>query len=203
MKTANGHQDWEPDLPLTIPHLDVEMEEASEGGGRFLIRALWDIITTVVPAVLLALFINLFVAQAMVVQGPSMQPTLHYDQRVLVEKLTYRFFHGPHRGDIVVIEVEGEHDPLIKRVVALPGETVEVHNGKVTIDGEPLEEPWTTRPGGPGYGPTRVPELHVFVLGDNRGSSRDSRSFGAVPVDHVIGRAWLVYWPLSEVKLVR
>jgi len=202
MKTVDNHQDWEPDLPLTIPDLDVEAE-TPESGAQFLARAVWNIITTIVPAVLLALFVNLFVAQAMVIQGPSMQPTLHYNQRVLVEKLTYHFFHGPRRGDVVVIEVEEERDPLIKRVVALPGETIEVHNGQVMIDGEPLEEPWPTRPGGPGYGPTRVPELHVFVLGDNRGSSRDSRSFGAVPVSHIIGQAWLVYWPLSDIKLVR
>lgn len=173
---------------------------AAPGMGRFLLRMLWDVVSTVVPAIFIALFINVFVAQAMVVQGPSMQPNLYYDQRVMVEKVTYRFFHGPRRGDVVIVDVPGEEEPLIKRVVALSGETVEVRDGQVLINGELLEEPWTIRLGGPNYPPMLVPPLHVFVLGDNRGSSRDSRAFGPVSVDQLVGRAWLVYWPLDQVK---
>jgi signal peptidase I len=150
----------------------------------------------------MALFINVFVAQAMVVQGPSMQPNLYYDQRVMVEKLTYRFVHGPRRGDVVIVDLPDEEEPLIKRVVALSGEMVEVRGGQVFIDDQLLEEPWMTQQGGPNYPATLVPPLHVFVLGDNRGSSRDSRSFGPVSVDQIVGRAWLVYWPLDQVKLV-
>ena len=84
----------------------------------------------------------------------------------------------------------------------LSGKTVAVQGGRVLIDGQLLEEPWTTRPGGPSYPATVVPAMHVFVLGDNRGSSRDSRSFGPVALEQVIGRAWFVYWPLDQVKLV-
>ena len=170
--------------------------------GHTLMRVVWDLVSTVVPAVIIALFINVFVAQAMVVQGPSMQPNLNYDQRVMVEKITYRFFHGPRRGDIVIVDVPGEDEPLIKRVVALSGETVEVRSGQVWINGELLEEDWATHRGGPNYPSTAVPPLHVFVLGDNRGSSRDSRSFGAVSVDRLVGRAWLLYWPLDKIKIV-
>jgi signal peptidase I len=183
---------------------DLEDGEAGppSGVGRVLLRVLWDVVSTVLPAIFIALFINVFVAQAMVVQGPSMQPNLYYDQRVMVEKVTYRFFHGPRRGDVVIVEVPGEEEPLIKRVVALSGETVEVRDGQVLINGQLLEEPWTTRLGGASYAPTLVPPLHVFVLGDNRGSSRDSRAFGPVSVDQLVGRAWLVYWPLDQMKLV-
>ena len=99
------------------------------GAGHFLLRALWDVMSTILPAVFIALFINVFVAQAWVVEGPSMQPNLYYDQRVMVEKITYRLFHGPRRGDVVIVDVPGEGEPLIKRVMALPGETVEVHGG--------------------------------------------------------------------------
>jgi signal peptidase I len=173
--------------------------EAPHVGG-LLLRALWDLVSTVVPAVLVALFVNIFVVQAMVVQGPSMQPNLHYNQRVMVEKISYRFVHGPRRGDVVVVEVENEKEPLIKRVVALSGETVEVREGRVFIDGELLAEPWDTRQGGPYCAATFVPPLHVFLLGDNRGSSRDSRAFGPVSVDQIVGRAWLVYWPLDQIK---
>jgi signal peptidase I len=189
-----------PEPSATEP--GVEEADTVPGVGRLLWRTLWDVISTVVPAVVIALFINVFVAQAMVVQGPSMQPNLYYDQRVMVEKITYRLAHGPRRGDVVVVEVPGEEEPLIKRVVALPGEMVEVRGGRVFINGELLEEPWATRQGGPSYASTLVPPLHVFVLGDNRNSSRDSRSFGPVLVDQLIGRAWLVYWPLDQVKLV-
>ncbi len=170
--------------------------------GHTLLRVVWDLASTIVPAVIIALFINVFVAQAMVVQGPSMQPNLNYDQRVMVEKITYRFFHGPRRGDVVIVDVPGEDEPLIKRVVALSGEMVEVRGGQVWINGELLEERWTTQQGGPNYPSTLVPPLHVFVLGDNRGSSRDSRSFGAVSVDRLVGRAWLLYWPLDKIKIV-
>ncbi len=190
----------EPEPAILEPG-PAQLKPAS-GIGRFLLRALWDVVSTVVPAIAIALLINIFVAQAMVVQGPSMQPTLHYDQRVMVEKVTYRLAHGPRRGDVVIIEVQGETEPLIKRVVALSGETIEVRDGRVFINGVLLEEPWTTQQGGPNYNSTLIPPLHVFVLGDNRGSSRDSRSFGPVAVDHLIGRAWLIYWPLDQMELI-
>lgn len=171
--------------------------------GRFLLRALREIVSTVVPAVFIALAINVFVAQATTVDGPSMQPNLYYHQRVMVEKITYRFIHGPRRGDVVTFDLPGEATPLIKRVVALPGETVEVRGGQVLIDGQLLEEPWTTQLGGPNYPPTLVPPLHVFVLGDNRPSSRDSRAFGPVHVDQVIGQALFIYWPPDQIRSLR
>ncbi len=169
---------------------------------RFLWQTVKEILGTVIPAVLIALLINLFLAQATVVQGQSMEPNLHNNERVIVEKVTYRFFHGPRRGDIVILQPEEDGDLLIKRVVALPGETVEVRNGRVYINGEPLDEPWAVQEGGPNYPPTYVPPLQVFVLGDNRGHSNDSRSFGPVLVDHVVGRAWLIYWPLDAIGTV-
>ena len=170
---------------------------------RFLLRALWEVVSTVLPAVFIALFVNVFVAQATTIDGPSMQPNLYYDQWVIVEKTTYRFVHGPRRGDVVTFDLPGEEGALIKRVVALAGETLEVRGGQVFIDGQLLEESWTTRLGGPDYPPTVVPPLHVFVLGDNRPNSRDSRYFGPVPVDHILGRAWLVCWPPDQARSLR
>jgi signal peptidase I len=152
-----------------------------------------------VPAVLIALFINVFVVQATTIDGPSMQPNLYGGQRVMTEKITYRFIHGPRRGDVVIVEMPGEGIPLIKRVIALPGETVEVRGGQVFIDGQPLEEPWITQPGGPDYAATTIPPLHVFVLGDNRPSSRDSRSFGPVSMDQLAGHALFIYWPPDHI----
>lgn len=92
---------------------------------------------------------------------------------------------------------------LIKRVVGLPGETVEIHDGHVYIDGMLLDEPYLTQETRPGRRPaTTIPPLHVFVLGDNRSHSNDSRSFGPVPIDDVVGRAWVSYWPVEDVGLV-
>ena len=169
---------------------------------RWLLRALREVAETVIPAVVIALVINLFLAQATQVLGQSMEPNLHSTQRVVVEKVTYRFLHGPWRGDIVVIDLPGQTEMLIKRVVGLPGESIEVRNGQVYIDGEQLDEPWTVRPGGGNYGPQTIPPLRVFVMGDNRGASNDSRSFGPVAIEHVVGHAWFSYWPPEYVGVV-
>jgi signal peptidase I len=196
------NEDLDTDSILTASEPGTGERDLASHVGRFLLRALWEIVTTVVPAVFIALFINVYVAQATVIDGPSMQPNLYYDQWVMMEKVTYRFLHGPRRGDVMVFDVPGEEISLIKRVVALPGETVEVRGGQVFIDEQPLEEPWTTQLGGPDYPPTLVPPLHVFVLGDNRPVSRDSRYFGPVPLDQVHGRAWIVCWPPGQVKVI-
>jgi len=166
--------------------------------GRLLLRALSELVQTLLPAVVIALVINLFLAQATVVEGMSMEPNLHNAERVIVEKVTYHFVHGPARGDVVVLHVSGQEELLIKRVVALPGETVEVRGGQLYINGRLVDEPWTDRQGGPDYPPTVVPPMHVFVMGDNRGQSNDSRSFGPIPVDQIVGRACFVYWPPDQ-----
>jgi signal peptidase I len=169
---------------------------------RWLLHALREVAETVIPAVVIALVINLFLAQATQVLGQSMEPNLHSTQRVVVEKVTYRFLHGPRRGDIVVIDLPGQTEMLIKRVVGLPGESIEVRNGQVYIDGEQLDEPWTVRPSGGSYGPQTIPPLRVFVMGDNRGASNDSRSFGPVAIEHVVGHAWFSYWPPEYIGVV-
>jgi signal peptidase I len=169
---------------------------------RWLLQALREVAETVIPAVVIALVINLFLAQATQVLGQSMEPNLHSTQRVVVEKVTYRLVHGPRRGDIVVIDLPEQTDMLIKRVVGLPGETIEVRDGKVYIDGEQLDESWAIRPGGANYGPEAVPPLHVFVMGDNRGASNDSRNFGPVTIESVVGHAWFSYWPPEYIGFV-
>lgn len=167
-----------------------------------LLRGLWDVVSTVLMALLITLAINTYVAQATTIDGPSMQPNLYYDYRVMVEKVTYRLIHGPRRGDVAVFDIPEEETSLIKRVVALPGETIEVRGGHTYIDGEMIEEPWVQHFGGPDYPSTVVPPLHVFVMGDNRPSSRDSRAFGPVHIDQIIGRAVFIYWPIDHVNLL-
>ncbi|MFL7794324.1 MAG: signal peptidase I [Anaerolineae bacterium] len=165
-----------------------------------------ELAETILPAIVIAIFINLFLVQATQVLGQSMEPNLHTHQRVLVEKVTYRFFHAPQRGDIVVIDLDPKNtadDLLIKRIIGLPGDIIEIRGGEVYIDNELLQEPWMTNVGGGNYGPKTIPPLNVFVMGDNRGASNDSRSFGPVPVDNIVGRAWFSYWPPEEMGLIK
>jgi len=185
------------------------MEESTKGQQeepasktQFVVRAIWELVITVCPALLVALFINVFVAEAALVEyGPSMEPNLYRGYRVMTEKISY-LVHPPQRGDVVIADRPGNEVSLIKRVVALPGETVEVRGGHTFINGQQIEEPWVTNFGGPSYPPTLVPPDHVFILGDNRGNSRDSRAIGPVPINAIKGHAWLVYWPLDQIKLV-
>jgi len=173
------------------------------GAGRGLVRLLREVLETVFPALLIALLINVFVGQATRVEGQSMEPNLHSDQRLVVEKLSYRF-HGPKRFDIVVIKMPSQGEELlIKRVIGLPGETVEFKDGHVYVNGEMLEESFTTEETQAGrQSAVTVPPLHIFVMGDNRNRSNDSRSFGAVPIENIIGRAWFSYWPPDTLGFV-
>ena len=165
-------------------------------------RALFDWVVVIGIALLVAFVVRTFVLAHFVVDGTSMSTTLHDGDRVFVNKLSYRL-HDPNRGDVVVLhELQGaaERD-LIKRVVALPGETIEVRNCEVFIDGQRLEEPYldpevvTPDNCGGETPPTTVPEDHVFVMGDNRGGSLDSRNLGPIDEDDLVGRAFVVFWP--------
>lgn len=181
-------------------------EDTETGKGektlRRVFRWLSEVVETIVPAVLIALLINLFLAQATRVYGQSMEPNLHSDQRLVVEKLSYNF-QDPQRGDIVVLKVpRAGSGLLIKRVIGLSGEKVEIKGGKVHINEQPLEEPYLSQQPQRDMRAIVVPPEHVFVLGDNRNFSNDSRSFGSVPVENVVGRAWFSYWPLDEMGFV-
>jgi signal peptidase I len=173
--------------------------------GWQVLRVVREVLETMVPAVVIALLINLLLAQATRVYGQSMEPNLHTDQRLVVEKISYNqwwHFRGPQRGDVVVFRINPDSDLLIKRVIGLPGDRVEIRGGRVYINGELLNEPYLTQPTYGDYGPIDVPPLHIFVLGDNRGFSNDSRAFGPLPLDSIIGRAWFSYWPPDQWGLV-
>jgi signal peptidase I len=175
-----------------------------------LLRLTREVLETIVPAVLIALLINLFLAQATRVYGQSMEPNLHTDQRLIVEKLSYNRmlrqslgFDGPQRGDVVVINLENQNNELlIKRVIGLPGDTIEIRDSQVYVNNQPLQEPYLADVTTGYYPPTVVPPLHIFVLGDNRNFSNDSRNFGTIPLKNVVGRAWFSYWPPDQVGFV-
>ncbi|MCS7260890.1 MAG: signal peptidase I [Anaerolineae bacterium] len=173
---------------------------------RYMARGLRLLLETIAPAMMVALVINLFVAQATRVHGQSMEPTLHSDQRLVVEKLSYNgwlHLRSPQRGDVVVLRLNGMDELLIKRVIGLPGDQVEIRDGQVFINHQRLEEPYIVFPASGNYGPIDVPPLHLFVLGDNRNFSNDSRTFGPIPMKNVVGRAWFSYWPPETVGPVQ
>jgi signal peptidase I len=145
-----------------------------------------------------------FVVETFIVVGPSMEPTLHDLERLFVNKLVYRL-HAPRQGDIIVFGYpkDPERD-FIKRVVGLPGQTIEIQDGRVYVDGEFMPEPYIAFPDHhTSNGPVEVPAGHVFVLGDNRRNSEDSRYFGCVPTKNIHGQAFLIYWPINRFGLAR
>ncbi|MEI2688308.1 MAG: signal peptidase I [Anaerolineae bacterium] len=164
--------------------------------------ALREVAETVIPAIVIAVLIHVFLAQATRVYGQSMEPNLHTDMRLVVEKLSYRL-HIPQRGDIVVLRVRPEDELLIKRVIGLPGDEVSVHDGQVYVNGQPLDEPYLNQETRGNLASRIVPPLHVFVMGDNRGASNDSRSFGPVHIDNIVGKAWMSYWPPEAIGPVQ
>lgn len=160
---------------------------------------LFEALQIVLPALILALLVHLFLAQATIVFGQSMEPNLHPHQRLIVDKLSYRL-HPPQRNDIVVIDLPNMDELLVKRVVALPGEVVEIRKGIVYVNGEPLPEPFPHDMTPYDMAPITLGPLSYLVLGDNRSNSNDSRSFGPVTLDQILGRVWLRYWPLDKLS---
>lgn len=196
-------------------------EEADQAAAE---RSFWrELPLLLLVALVAAILLKTFVVQAFFIPSASMEETLQINDRVMVNKLSYRV-GDIKRGQIIVFddpydaEVDGEsllgaavrnvaesvglstpRSEFIKRVVALPGETIEVRDGGVWVDGVPLDEPYLE----PGlqmsdFGPETVPEEYVFVMGDNRRASQDSRVFGPVPIDSVVGRAFVIIWPPSR-----
>lgn len=175
-------------------------KETSSGFGRWLIET----IVLVALAFVLAMGIKTFVVGTFMIPTGSMVPTIQVGDRVLANRFIYRF-QSPKRGDIVVFRAwqPGGSD-LIKRIVALPGETIDMDaEGRFTIDGKPLSEPYVAPDGRRtirgDYLPFTVPEGQVFVMGDNRNNSSDSRFNGGVRISDILGKAFATYWPPQRI----
>lgn len=188
-----------PGVPLGEPA--VEAEEPP----RRRVNAWLEWIIVVVVAITAALGVRAFVLQQFAVSGHSMDTTLHDGDRVLVNKLSYRM-HDPRRGDVVVLktlEGTGERD-LIKRVIALPGETVEYRKCVLYINDKEVIEPYldpqivTPEACGADQVKITIPPKYVFVMGDNRPGSKDSRDIGPIRYEDLLGRAFVVIWPSSD-----
>lgn len=162
-----------------------------------------EIVKTVVMAGILSFGIRTFVAEARYIPSSSMEPTLQINDRLIIEKMTYRF-RQPERGEIIVFDATeaiqelGWSGAFIKRVIGLPGDEVLVRNGSVEINGQVLREPYIQEAPNYNFGPVVVPENSYLVLGDNRNNSSDSHVWGFVPDENIIGRATVRFWPFDR-----
>ena len=162
-------------------------------------NAVVELLKTLVFAGFLAVGIRSCVAEARFIPSGSMQPTLDIDDRLIIEKISYRF-RDPERGDVVVFSpteaLKADFDEaFIKRVIGLPGDIVEVENGEVYVNNQKLTEKYIEEAPDYKYPPTKVPEDQYLVLGDNRNNSLDSHIWGFVPRENLIGRATVRFWP--------
>ena len=161
-------------------------------------QSLLELVLIITMAVLFGFAITHFMAQAKVINGHSMAPTLQPGQRIIVDKISYQF-QTPQRGDIVIIQGNDGTPPLIKRIIGLPGETVAVLNGRVTINEISIYEGYLPANVQQSFEKITIPEGYIYVMGDNRVDSRDSRDFGPIPIAQLDGRAWVSVWPLDTV----
>ena len=160
-------------------------------------------------SMVIALAVRLFIAEPRFIPSNSMDPTLHIGDRLLVEKLSYRF-HPPHHGDIVVFEPPPQlqaigyrrEQAFIKRVMGLPGDTMAVHQGQVYRNDQPLTETYILALPNYEMNPVTVPDNALFVMGDNRNDSNDSHVWGFLPMENVIGHATLRFWPPDNLGTV-
>jgi signal peptidase I len=185
----------EASLTLTPP---------SEGQRLHVWRALWELAHDLSVAVLFCFFLITFVAQAFRVQGTSMLPLLSDSERIIVNKFVYRF-RSIERGDVVVFWYP--KDPsvsFIKRVVGLPGDTVELRRGELLVNGQNVPEGYVLAAfrDDESHDPIVVAKGYYYVLGDHRSSSNDSRSWGEVPEKYIYGKAFFRFWPLSKIGLI-
>jgi signal peptidase I len=207
--------------PAVIPESATAPPEVPEEKRRSLVR---ELPVLLIVAFLIAFGVKSLVAQAFFIPSESMEATLRVGDRVLVSRLSYRM-HEPRRGDVVVftspfengkdersvpvrvlhgiLESVGLRQPstedFIKRIIGLPGETIEGRDGKVFVDGRELIEPYLDEETVPGFEPRTVPEGKLWVMGDNRNQSQDARVFGPIDEDKVIGRAILRIWPIPRI----
>jgi signal peptidase I len=163
-----------------------------------LLRAILDILQTLIIAFVLYFLIDAVIARVRV-ENISMQPTLEPGEFLIVNKLAYRFSDF-QRGDVVVFHHSPQED-YIKRIIGVPGDQIEINSGVVSVNGNLLDEPYISAP--PAYaGSWQVPDDMLFVLGDNRNQSSDSHKWGFVDSESIVGKALVVYWPLDEAKFL-
>ncbi len=185
-------QEYQPPADNTPAVTTSTVEVAASHRSHFL----REIVETVLLTVAIFLLVNAATGRFRI-EGASMEPNLHDSEYVLIDKVSYRL-HAPERGDIIVFERQGNERDYIKRIIGLPGDTVQISGGRVLVNGIALDEPYLNQATHTDIPAWQVEEGRYFVMGDNRNNSSDSRAFGSIPLKDIVGRAWLVYWPPSD-----
>lgn len=171
----------------------------------------WEWVKALLIAAVLVILIRWLVFASFIVEGPSMEPNFYTGERLIVNKVIYHI-RKPERGEVVVFHATEDKD-YIKRVIALPGETVKIEEDKVFVDGKELDEPYIRDVVeeykknnvyyNTNFNEVKVPEDTVFVMGDNRRNSTDSRMLGPIADDKIIGRADVIFWPFNKIQWIR
>lgn len=184
-------------------HAYISSPTERETSRELIVQVCWLLLAANVLSLLLAISIRTFVAEARFIPSEAMSPTLQINDRLFVNKLDYRF-ESPDRGEVIIFQApqaaltaasSTADTAYIKRVIGLPGETIEVKEGSVYVDGERLAESYVRSPIAYTWGPETVPADAYFVLGDNRNSSLDSHVWGFLPAENIIGKATKIFWP--------
>ncbi|MDI6879357.1 MAG: signal peptidase I [Desulfitobacteriaceae bacterium] len=174
-----------------------EVKKTEKSGARFLL----ELIEIVVIAFALSWVMRTYVVEARVIPTGSMLPTIQLQDRIIVDKFFFKRFDQVRPGDIIVFRPPATAhatEDFIKRVVGLPGDKVEIRNHQTYVNGKALNEPYVSEKSKNDYGPVVVPQGELFVMGDNRNNSDDSRIWGFLPIENVTGRALFRYWPLNH-----
>ena len=199
---APAEQEGEP-LPVPPGHSAYSTLKPSGKKRQGPVRFVLELIAIAIAAGLIAYFVQLLLVKPFEIPSGSMENTLKIGDRVLVNRLAYRF-GSPSRGDVIVFKSPQNLDEdLIKRVVAVGGDTVEIRSGNLLVDGQIQVEPYIKEPmRTTNFGPVRVPDGNLFVMGDNRNDSFDSRMWNPhwLPVENVVGKAFMIYWPLNRLS---
>jgi len=181
---------------LPAPEPDAGQPQTSTTQGSSLFR---EIVETLLLTVVIFVLVNAITGRFRI-DGSSMEPNLHDGEYVIVNRVTYRL-QPPQRGDVIVFQRDGSRE-FIKRVIGLPGETVEVRGGHVLVNGMALNESYIAQPNAYTMEPRKIGPNEYFVLGDNRNNSSDSHNWGTVALNTIDGKAWVIYWPLKDWGIV-
>ncbi len=180
---------------------DIFMEQSDQ---KDIKNEVGEWVRSIILAVIIAVVIRMFFFETFLVDGTSMFPTLRHNERLVVNKAVY-YFREPQQGEVIVFNYQQRpRRDFIKRVVATEGDTVEIKDGLLMINNQTIDEPYIVNHTVKDFGPVEVPEDHLFVLGDNRNNSMDSRDHevGAISIEQVRGKALVVFWPLLDVRLL-
>lgn len=193
--------------PKQVENQDLNLDNFSHDQDNFVLAGvkkfglfIFEIVKVVLISLAIILPVRMFLVQPFYVEGASMEPNFYDKEYLIIDELSYRF-HAPARGEVVVFHnPDNNKQYYIKRVIGLPGETVEIVNGKVSINDKELNETYIDNLSGQSFSKLTLAPDEYFVLGDNRPVSKDSRMFQALPKKLIIGRVWFRGWPMDRIS---